>query len=185
MRERFLSRDTRHLRILLLLIVVVATAVGLVRSQLVPSTFGLNGPYRAAALTEATRTSSRYQSDSTCLSCHDDVRQERADAVHSVVGCVHCHGLGIEHVRLARQAAGTPGNTVPPAADWDGDFLTSLDLFVTRDRATCLVCHRSTVGMPDMFQQINVAEHLEENEASEPASREVCFECHGGHDTAP
>ena len=49
----------------------------------------------------------------------------------------------------------------------------------------CLVCHEDTVGMPEWFQRINVQEHLEEMEASEPDSLAACFECHGGHDTAP
>jgi hypothetical protein len=39
--------------------------------------------------------------------------------------------------------------------------------------------------MPEDFKKTNVAEHLEEMEADEPTSRETCFECHGGHDTAP
>jgi hypothetical protein len=39
--------------------------------------------------------------------------------------------------------------------------------------------------MPADFKKIDVAVHLEEQGASEPLSRETCFECHGGHDTAP
>lgn len=181
------SPDTRHLRILLVLIVLLGTAVSLVRSQLVPASFGVHGPYRDQALADAKSRPSRFQADATCLSCHESVREERAEAVHSVVGCVHCHGLGTEHVKLARRAVQSPDESlaIPPAAEWDGDFLTSLDLYVTQDRATCLVCHRSTPGMPSDFQQINIAEHLRDNEASEPTSRGVCFECHGGHDTAP
>ena len=66
-----------------------------------------------------------------------------------------------------------------------GDVRAYIDLFITQDRATCLVCHESMVGMPEGFKQINVAEHLEDMGAEEVKGRDVCFECHMGHDTAP
>jgi len=125
------------------------------------------------------------QADKVCLECHTDVGEERAESLHKAVRCIHCHGLALEHVAVARKAAESADVSVPGAEEWDGDFLTSLDLYVTQDRATCLACHESRVGMPADFQKIVVAEHLEEMGASEPASRETCFECHGGHDTAP
>ena len=78
-----------------------------------------------------------------------------------------------------------PAVKVAAAAEWDGDFLTKLDLWMTKDRRVCLSCHEAAVGMPDDFKKIDVAVHLEEQGASEPLSRETCFECHGGHDTAP
>ena len=83
------------------------------------------------------------------------------------------------------RAAHDPAVRIEPAAKWDGDFLTSIDLYITRDKRTCLVCHEAAVGMPKDFKKINPAEHLEEQGASEPASQETCFECHGGHNTAP
>lgn len=178
-------RDTRHLWMLLLLVVAGGAGFMFVRGQMIPEDFGEFGPYRAAAMTELAARPSRFQEDATCLECHQDVGEERAEAVHITVRCVHCHGLGEKHIAQARKAEEVEGATIDPAAEWDGDFMTKVDLYITEDRAICLSCHEEVVGMPEDFQKINVAEHLEEMEASEPESRETCFECHGGHDTAP
>lgn len=178
-------RSTGHLGVLLALLIVAGTGFALARRQFVPETYGQNGPYRGAALAEAAALPSVLHTDSDCLSCHDDVRQERAGAMHESVDCVHCHGLGREHIVQARKAAESPGSPIDPALPWDGDFRTKIDLYLTKDRAVCLTCHESKVGMPSEFKQIVVATHLEEMGASDPADRQVCFECHGGHNTAP
>jgi hypothetical protein len=178
-------RDTRHIAILTLLIAAAGAGFLMLRERMIPQGFGQQGPYRAAALTEIAARPSVLQEDSLCLKCHVDVGKERADALHKSVACMHCHGLGREHVAQAREAAGSPSTRIEPAARWDGDFLTRTDLFITKDRATCLACHEQTVGMPGKFRKIVVASHLGEMGASEPESRETCFECHGGHNTAP
>ena len=177
--------DTRHLWMLLVLVVAAGAGFALVREQMVPEDFGEYGPFRTAAMAELAARPSRLQEDATCLECHEDVGEERAEAVHITVRCAHCHGLGEKHIEQARKAEESDNVTIDPAEEWDGDFYTKVDLYITNDRATCLACHEDVVGMPEDFQKINVAEHLEEMEASEPDSPDVCFECHGGHDTAP
>ena len=94
---------------------------------------------------------------------------------------MHCHGNGHEHIAAAIEAATSPGHAIPPAAEWDGDFHSKLDLFITQDRATCLSCHTSVVGMPSGFRSIDVAKHLEEQGAENVNDKNVCFECHTGH----
>lgn len=178
-------RDTGHLWIVFLLIAAGGAAFFLVRGRLVPESYGVTGPYRGAALEEIAARPSTWHSDATCHECHQKVADERADSLHKSVRCFHCHGAGREHVTQARLAAKTPGTKIPPASEWDGDFLTKLDLYVTKDRATCLSCHQEAVGMPASFRKIDVAEHLESMGASEPDSREACFECHQGHNTKP
>ena len=182
---RTFFRDTGHLWILLILIVAGGAGFVFVRGQMIPEDFGEHGPFRTAAMAELAARPSQLQEDTTCLECHEDVGEERAEAVHITVRCAHCHGLGVKHIEQARLALESDEITVDPAEEWDGDFLTKVDLYITYNRATCLACHEEVVGMPEDFQKINVAEHLEEMEASEPESPEVCFECHGGHDTAP
>ncbi len=178
-------RDTSHLWVLSVLIVAGGAGFLWARTQMVPDGFGDRGPYRAAALDEIAAKPMVLQADRVCLECHEDVGEERAESLHEAVGCFHCHGFGRDHIALARQAAEDANVSVPAAEEWDGDFLTDIDLFITEDRITCLVCHESQVGMPEDFKKIDVAEHLEEMESEEPKSRETCFECHGGHDTAP
>jgi hypothetical protein len=178
-------QNTRHLWILLCLLAAGGTGFYLARERMIPETYGQKGPYRAAALDELAARPSVIQADSTCLKCHTKVGEERAESLHRAVRCIHCHGLGQQHIAEANRAAQSPGASITPAKPWDRDFLTSIDLYVTKDKATCLSCHEAVVGMPTTFHQINSRVHLEEIGASEPASRETCFECHGPHNTAP
>lgn len=177
--------DTRHLWALGAVLAGVGLVGMEVRSLLVPADFGLRGPYRASALDDAAARPSRFPSDATCHACHQEVQHERAGKAHEAVRCAHCHGVGTEHVALARRAVDDPAIDLPGASEWDGDFLTKVDLWITKDRRVCLSCHESVVGMPAGFQKIDVAAHLEEQGASEPLAKDTCFECHGGHDTAP
>jgi len=178
-------RDTRHLWRLFGLLAVAGLAGLVVRSLLVPSDFGEQGPYRTSALADNAARPSLFPSDATCHSCHEDVQHERAGKLHEAVRCAHCHGYGTGHVTLAAAAKDDPSKVIPKAVAWDGDFFTKLDLYMTKDRRICLSCHETAVGMPADFKKIAVASHLEEQGASEPLSLETCFECHGGHDTSP
>jgi hypothetical protein len=178
-------RDTRHLWTALALVVGAGVAFALVRERLIPKTYGQLGPYRAAMLDEAAAQPSILSDDATCYECHEEVKEERAESLHAAVRCFHCHGWGREHIVEARKAAESPEATIAAAQEWDGDFLTRVDLFIARDRRICLPCHEAVVGMPDSFKKINVVEHLEETGATEPDSPETCYECHDGHDPAP
>ena len=180
-RHLLLSRHTRHLRVLLLLIIGGFASVFLIRSQLIPNAYGDRGPYRAGALDEIASQPSQLTSDSSCLKCHTSVQEERAESPHQAVRCMHCHGNGHEHMAAALIAADSPDHPIPPAGEWDGDFHTKMDLFKTQDRATCLSCHTSVVGMPESFRSIDVAQHLAEQGAENVNARNVCFECHSGH----
>lgn len=175
------SRHARHLHIMLLLVIVAGAGGLFLRQQLIPSDFGEIGPYRAAALAEEMSKPSILTSDAQCLKCHTDVEEARAESPHKAVRCFHCHGYGREHMEAALLAEKNPDHPIPPAQEWDGDFQTHIDLFTTQDRATCLSCHTRVVGMPASFRSINVAEHLEEQGAGEPNSKNVCYECHDGH----
>ena len=152
-----------------------------VRNMMIPEAFGERGPYRSAALEQIAAQPSVLSSDTSCLKCHASVHDERAESPHKAVRCLHCHGNGHEHIAAAMKAIDSPGHAIPPAADWDGNFSSTLDLFVTKDRATCLSCHASVVGMPASFRSIDVAKHLEEQGAENPNDKNVCFECHTGH----
>ncbi|MEX0675924.1 MAG: hypothetical protein WD063_02535 [Pirellulales bacterium] len=178
-------RDIRHLLVLLVLIVAACAGFVFTRSRLIPRSFGQRSQYRADALDEIAAKPSVWYADGVCLKCHVDVQQERAESLHKAVGCIHCHGLGRKHVAGALKAAESPDFHIEPAQKWDGNFLTQIDLYVTKDRTICLVCHEAKVGMPEDFKKINVAQHLEEMGAEAPNSQETCLECHGGHNTAP
>jgi hypothetical protein len=175
------SRDTRHLRILAFLLLVSGAAAMGVRQQFVPASFGEYGPYSGDALRENLDRPMLVSSDAKCLKCHESVGEQRAESPHQTVACMHCHGLGDEHIKHAEMAALSSDHEIPAAVEWDGDFKTQVDFYISHDKASCLACHQKVVGMPDSFRSINVAEHLEEQRASEPMSKNVCFECHDGH----
>lgn len=176
---------TGHLVVLAVLLALAGWGLLALRAGMVPESFGRQGPYRADALQELAARPSAFQADATCQACHQDVEQERAESLHRAVRCAHCHGLGRDHVEQAQAAAASPGLPIAPAAAWDGKLLSKLDLYVTRDRKICLSCHEAVVGMPAHFKKIDLALHLEQQGAAEPEHAESCFECHGGHNTAP
>ncbi|MCA9064151.1 MAG: hypothetical protein KDA96_13860 [Planctomycetaceae bacterium] len=175
------SRHARHLWIMVFVIAAAGVGGFYARQALIPPGFGDTGPFRASALTEEMDQPMTFHSDNDCLKCHSDVEEARAESPHQAVRCFHCHGIGREHVIAATLAQEKPDHPIPPAEEWDGDFRTSMDLFVTQDRGTCLSCHQRVVGMPASFRSIVIAEHLEEQGASEPDSKNVCYECHDGH----
>lgn len=180
------ARDMTHVWRLLGVLVVGAVLFNAARMVLVPDTFGDDGPYRAAALGElGDAKAATIPPDSRCLACHEDVGEERSGAAHEAVRCYHCHGLATQHVAEATAAADKPDVKLTPAAAWDLDFDTEQDLYNTKHRKACLVCHEKVIGMPKDFQQIVVDAHLKEEEPENPQDPAVCAECHEGHDTAP
>jgi len=182
-------RDTRHLWFLLIILGVGGAIAIVARNQFVPETYGdatgRYGAYRAAALDELQALPSIWIADENCLKCHTDVHDEREGTLHETVACFHCHGRGKNHIAEALLAQKDDSIEITPAPEWDGDFQTTVDFFRAMDRKACLVCHESVIGMPKDFKQIILAEHLEEQGADEVNSPQVCFECHGYHDTAP
>jgi hypothetical protein len=180
------SPDSRHLVVLASLLVFGGVAFKLTTRQLVPDTFGDKGPYRAAALEELkAKKHPLIPSDTQCLACHTEVGEERKEALHKEVNCYHCHGYGTEHMAQATKAKETGAEYKSSVQQWDGNFLTKQDLYNTKDRKVCLVCHEHVTGMSEDFSNIVVVDHLKEEEAEHPEKVDVCFECHEGHDTAP
>lgn len=175
--------EIRHLIILLIGIVAGGIGFQAVRTRLIPETFGEQGPYRTAVLKTIMDQPSFFQADAVCHECHDEVREERADSLHVNVACVHCHGPAVKHVAQARKAE-KDGSAIDPPQEWDGKYPSAVDLYKSKDRRSCLVCHESVIGMPEDFKKIEVAAHLEDMGAENPESREVCAECHGNHNTA-
>lgn len=186
-RMRDFLRHSGHLWILGSILAVVGGAALFARGRLIPATYGeqQKGVYRAEALNDLATRPSRWSSDNTCIECHQNVAHEREGSLHVAVRCFHCHGVGEKHIEQARLAAKTPGTKIEPAQPWDGDFLTKIDLFLTKDKRTCLSCHQDAVGMPANFKKIDEKQHLADMGAEKPDSPEVCSECHKGHNTAP
>jgi hypothetical protein len=174
-------RDTRHLQVLFALLLLAGLVAAGLRSQMIPVSYGQYGPYRGDALHEVASLPQILPTDANCIRCHTAVHEERKDSPHTAVQCSHCHGIGKTHMAQALAAAAS-SDVVPEAAkEWDGHFPSQVDLFITKDRAVCLSCHQTVVGMPPGFRSIDASKHLEEQGAETPSAADVCFECHTGH----
>jgi hypothetical protein len=68
---------------LLILIVVLVAAFLLVRSLLIPDSFGQYGHYRGLALDENKAHDVKYLGEEACLDCHDDYGSMKSEDMHS------------------------------------------------------------------------------------------------------
>ena len=108
-----------------------------VRSVLVPKSFGEYGPYRGAALGEIVARPIAYAGHETCETCHPDVMEIKAKGVHAHVNCESCHGPQAKH-------ADDPGSVKPPKVE-----VATL----------CVRCHSENLAKPQGFPQVNAKEH--------------------------
>jgi hypothetical protein len=104
----------------------------IVRSFLIPSDFGVYGFYRGGALVDVRARAPLYGGEPSCVDCHTDVVELRAQARHKGVRCEACHGP------LATHATGDL--TVKPRA--------------LNPRQLCLTCHSAGTGKPAAFPQV-------------------------------
>ena len=108
-----------------------------VRSFLVPRSFGRYGHYRANAITEIAALPVSYAGHQTCENCHGDVLDVKSKGVHKGVACESCHGPLAAH-------AEDPASISP----------------AKRDTAVlCARCHQENIAKPKTFPQVNAAEH--------------------------
>lgn len=145
------------LRFFVLIGLVVVIAL-IVRSQMIPESFGDLGHFRADAVEEAKRFEPRHLGRDVCADCHDDVAALHVKDAHARVECESCHGPGATHV-----AADGEGGIIRP----DG-------------KAPCLVCHQLMPARPSVFAQITPEDHYRFVGVEDP---EVdCIACHDPHE---
>ncbi len=70
----------------------------LLRSMLVPETFGQYGHYRGDSLTDNANHEIRYAGQQACLECHQDIEDAKKTDLHETINCEICHGPGQKHV---------------------------------------------------------------------------------------
>ncbi len=107
------------------------------RSLLVPHSFGRYGHYRANAITEISALPVNYAGHQVCEGCHTDVLDVKSKGVHKGVACESCHGP------LAAHAA-DPAAVTPAKLD---------------TKVLCARCHQENIAKPKDFPQVNALEH--------------------------
>ncbi len=129
-------RDAGHLFRLALLFVIGTLAFFVLRSFVVPRSFGEYGHYRGAAITEIAARPEHFAGHQTCETCHADIAQTKSAGKHAHVNCEACHGPQIKHAEDPSIDPGKPDTAV-----------------------LCVRCHEASAARPKDFPQVNAAEH--------------------------
>lgn len=153
------------LRIGLVFAAVIA-ALLVLRSVLVPKTFGKYGHYRAAAVDSIAARPVKFAGRQECEDCHDDIAAKRLAGNHRGLGCEVCHGPQEAHVEA-------PADVTPESP---------------RDRAFCPRCHAYNPSRPTGFPQIDPVTHNplkpcischDPHAPVPPRVPQECAACHG------
>ncbi len=108
-----------------------------VRSLLVPSSFGRYGHYRGDALAEIAAKPIVYAGHQACETCHGEIVDVKKNGKHAHVACESCHGPLANH-------ADDPGSVQPAKLD-------TLSL--------CPRCHTANAAKPKAFPQVHPEDH--------------------------
>lgn len=130
-------KDAGHLFRVAAVFLVGLILFFIVRTLLVPRSFGRYGHYRANAIAEVAALPINYAGHKVCEDCHTDVQDVKSKGVHKGVACESCHGPLAAH-------AGDPASVTP----------AKLDTIVL-----CPRCHQANAAKPKSFPQVDVAEH--------------------------
>ena len=174
--EVSMSADNRHIWRAVGLAVVVVILFFVVRSMMIPASWGETGPYRADALREEAARKPLIPDVADCTSCHGKQVEVHKGGSHATVLCKNCHGVAREHINVCTKAkaAGDPKACV-------GDASGVTDLKTGWDIKACEHCHMKRVGPPAKFPLIDFAVHLKEQDAKDPKSPSACKQCHQNH----
>lgn len=141
------------------LIVVIAGVVLLllVRAQVVPSDFGVNGKnftygfHRKGSIDDWKGFKVKYRGKDFCRECHEEKVTENLGSPHKTIECENCHGPAIDH----------PDDPATLAVD--------------KSRGLCLRCH-AALSYPQS--------HRSELPAIDPQGHnpdQECVGCHNPH----
>jgi hypothetical protein len=123
----------------------------LLRSLLVPETFGQYGHYRGDSLTDNANQELHYAGQQACLECHQDIEDAKLSDLHSTIHCEICHGPGQKHV-----VSGESSEIIKP-----------------NSREFCGSCHeKNAAKRTGTIVQIQLNDHN---------TGKNCIECHNPH----
>jgi hypothetical protein len=151
---------------LIFVFVILILFFVLVRSLLVPPTFGEYGHYRAASIKDIISQEIKYAGEVVCSECHDDMVEMKSASYHKRLSCEVCHGPAYQHSQA-------PDEYTPPAP---------------RKRGYCVLCHGYNSSRPTGFPQIDPVRHnprkpcIKCHNPHDPTPPEVPRECKGCHE---
>jgi len=141
-----------HLKRAFTILALIIIAFIIVRSLVVPESFGQYGWYRGDSVKELRNLTVNYAGSATCEgeNCHSQIYSVWTADRHKTVNCETCHGPAEKHVLNAREL-------LPNASD-------------TRD--FCGGCHYKRISRPVDFPQIDPDTHGDDLR---------CVYCHNPH----
>ena len=153
-------KDAGHLFRFAGLFVLAFLVFLVVRSYVVPKSFGEYGHYRGAAIGEIAAHPVKFAGHQTCETCHTDIADTKTKGAHAHVNCEACHGALAAH-------ADDPTSVTPVKPD---------------TAVLCARCHTASAAKPADFPQVDPADH------SGGVPCETCHNPHSpviGSDSAP
>lgn len=130
-------KDAEHLLRLAAVFAAGLAIFLLLRTALVPRSFGQYGHFRGNALTQIAARPVAYAGHQACEDCHGDVAETKKAGKHAGVNCEACHGPQAKH-------AAAPADVVPQLPD---------------TRVLCARCHEANIAKPAGFPQVDSKDH--------------------------
>jgi hypothetical protein len=140
-------------------VIILALVAGfaLVRSFLIPESFGTYGHYRGDNLAEQMNMPLVHLESAFCRDCHLEQFKVWQDNNHRAVNCEVCHGHWEIH---------------------NGNLET---MTAVKSNDACLLCHQALTGRPEIVSQIKSFD-LHRDEVKKPGvDGQTCVECHQPH----
>ncbi len=131
----------------------------IVRSLLIPHSFGTFDHYRGDNVAEQREKPVNFGERTSCAECHSDQAALHGKGKHLAVQCQNCHAPLSVHIK-------------------DGVFQEKMP--IDRAATLCLRCHGELPSRPKDFPQIDIKEHLESRGLLLAGG--VCLSCHRAHD---
>jgi hypothetical protein len=149
---------------LLIVFVIFVGLFLLVRSFLIPDSFGDFGHYRANSIKENAAHSIKYVGAAACKTCHKEIDTVKNAGVHAFINCEACHGPGYKHIGDPKaNKLNKPG-----------------------ERADCGKCHSKNASRPLAQKQVDLEKHNTGNKCIKchnPHSPGMKFNVPGKQDT--
>jgi len=130
-------KDIEHLVRLFVVMALALLLFIVLRTAVVPKSFGQYGHYRGAAISEIASRPVVHAGREVCEGCHTDVVDQKKLGRHVVLSCEACHGAQAKH-------ADDPANVTPPKLD---------------TAVVCSRCHEANSAKPKAFPQVVTADH--------------------------
>jgi len=130
-------KDTEHLIRLAVVMVLALLVFVVLRSAVVPRSFGQYGHYRGNAIVEIGARTPAFAGHAVCEGCHTEVVEQKKLGRHANVPCEACHGAQGKHA----------------------DDPASVKVQLPDTAVICGRCHEANSAKPKGFPQVVTADH--------------------------